>query len=212
MNSIEKRFTEASTVVNNVSNPSIKTPMLSFGVKQKFIDKCSSKKDEVGHLINVQIKEKHEMSIAYDNFQREQEKCNKKYLNIQKMVKLCTRHNDEVSSRVITSIIPLHPIKDWFGRVSNFYIKIASEPTIMEYLEMFNITAKTLSIYSEELHNAQHLREVAIKEKGEAENATDKRNRAMAELEDMCYELITLAKIALQDSPQLLEQLGVVVK
>jgi hypothetical protein len=212
MNSIEKRFTEASTVVNNVSNPSIKTPIIDFGVTQEYIDKCSSKKEDVGHLINVQIREKHEMSIAYDNFQREQEKCNKKYLNVQKMVKLCTRHDDEVSSRVVTSVIPLNPIKDWFGRVSNFYIKIASEPTIMEYLKMFNITPEVLASYSEELLNAKRLREIAIKEKGEAENATDKRNRAMDELEDMCYELVTLARIALQDSPQLLEQLGVVIK
>jgi hypothetical protein len=60
--------------------------------------------------------------------------------------------------------------------------------------------------------NARRSRVLAIEKRGKAEDFADKKNRAIAELEDMCYELVTLARIALQDSPQLLEQLGVVIK
>jgi len=38
------------------------------------------------------------------------------------------------------------------------------------------------------------------------------RNAKMEELEDYCYELKTLATIALEDQPQLLEELGILVR
>ncbi|MCT4637414.1 MAG: hypothetical protein N4A72_06880 [Bacteroidales bacterium] len=212
MNSIEQRFTKANIVVNNISAPIVKAHILNFGVKQEFIDKCVEKKDEVNNLISNHNSKKQEDSIAYDNFMQEQERCNKKYLSVQKMVKLCTRHDDNISSRIVTSIIPYSPANKWFSRVGNFYIKIASEPTVMEYLKMFNITPEVLASYSEELMNARRSRVLAIEKRGKAEDFADKKNRAIAELEDMCYELVTLARIALQDSPQLLEQLGVVIK
>lgn len=49
-------------------------------------------------------------------------------------------------------------------------------------------------------------------EKGQSQVATRLRNQKMEELEDYCYELKTIATIALEDKSQLLEVLGVLVR
>ena len=49
-------------------------------------------------------------------------------------------------------------------------------------------------------------------EKGQSQEATRLRNAKMEELEDYCYELKTLATIALEDQSQLLKELGILVR
>lgn len=46
-------------------------------------------------------------------------------------------------------------------------------------------------------------------EEGESQEATRQRNLKSEELEDCCIELRSIAAIALEDKPQLLEKLGI---
>ncbi len=48
--------------------------------------------------------------------------------------------------------------------------------------------------------------------KGQSQEATRLRNDKMKKLENYCYELKTLAIIALEDQHQLLEELGILVR
>jgi hypothetical protein len=48
--------------------------------------------------------------------------------------------------------------------------------------------------------------------KGQSQEATRLRNDKMEKLEDYCYKLKTLATIALEDQPQLLEELGILLR
>ena len=50
------------------------------------------------------------------------------------------------------------------------------------------------------------------KEKGEAQAATKARDAAIDELQDWLSDYLAIAKVALEDNPQLLEGLGVLVR
>jgi len=50
---------------------------------------------------------------------------------------------------------------------------------------------------------------VQEKEKGEAQAATQARDKALDELQDWLSDYLAIAKVALEEDPQLLEGLGV---
>ena len=61
------------------------------------------------------------------------------------------------------------------------------------------------------IDNLKQLRNQAVVEKGQAQEATRLRNEKLDELDDYCTELKVVAEIALEEQPQLLEKLGIVV-
>jgi len=62
----------------------------------------------------------------------------------------------------------------------------------------------TISLIAElELTRAEYLRE-----KGESQDATKTKDKTFGELDEWMSEFYTVGKIALEDSPQLLESLG----
>jgi len=55
-------------------------------------------------------------------------------------------------------------------------------------------------------------RAIYLREKGESEDATQKKDKAFAEIDRWMSDFYAVARIALEDRPQLLEALGKVVK
>ena len=51
-----------------------------------------------------------------------------------------------------------------------------------------------------------------LKEKGESEAATEEKDIALATMEKWMNKFYAVAKIAMEDKPQLLEALGIIVK
>lgn len=51
-----------------------------------------------------------------------------------------------------------------------------------------------------------------MSEKGEAQEATRARNEKLEALDDYCTELKAIARMALEEQPQLMEKLGVLVR
>ena len=82
----------------------------------------------------------------------------------------------------------------------------------MQRLARFNVSVERLSNEKQELEDLRQLRIRAMMEKGQAQEATRLRNQKLEELEDYCRLLKTLAALALQDRPQLMESLGILVR
>jgi hypothetical protein len=60
--------------------------------------------------------------------------------------------------------------------------------------------------------NVEIARSAYLREKGESQDATQLKDKAFANLDDWMSEFYAVAKIALEDSPQLLESLGKLVR
>ena len=93
-----------------------------------------------------------------------------------------------------------------------FYDSLLRETAFLERLARFNLTVDRLNREKQELEALRELRTRTLVEQGEAQEATRLRNQKLEELEDYCNLLKTMASIALQDRPQLMETLGVMVR
>jgi len=95
--------------------------------------------------------------------------------------------------------------------VSVFYSE-AGKPDVLDKLARLGITGEDISGGMELASSVSDDRNNYLREVGESEAATKTKDAAMATMQDWMTEFYAVARIALEDQPQLLEALGRPVK
>lgn len=102
-------------------------------------------------------------------------------------------------------------LADWLAQAKQFYKNALTTPEFLAAFERFKQDQATLENAQSLVEAVATARDKQKKETGEAQDATEKRDAALEELDEWMSDFLTIAKLALQDQPQLLEALGVVV-
>ena len=95
--------------------------------------------------------------------------------------------------------------------VTNFYAQCSGNAALLTKVQGIGITAETVAAQIQGLADLQAIKESLTKETGEAQAATDARDRAFDALYPKYTEYIKYAKVLMPDN-QLLEAIGVKVK
>ena len=96
------------------------------------------------------------------------------------------------------------------GQARQFYLNALEDTTVLEKMAGFGITQAKLENGKTLLEQAEAANAAQKKEKGEAQQATQERDQTMDNLEEWLSDFIVIARIALEEKPQLLEKLGIV--
>ena len=96
--------------------------------------------------------------------------------------------------------------------VRRFYSIALADTEIQTLLARLNVTAEHLAAANALLSEVEDVRRVYVREQGESQDATHHKNSVFDQLEDWMKELYAVAKIALEDRPQLAESLGRLVR
>ncbi len=97
----------------------------------------------------------------------------------------------------------------WENEASQFYVHSLANPTVIEGFSTVNIDAPKLQAGLDQLNGIIRLHADQMKESGEAQHATEERDKALDEIEAWMSLYYTVAEIALADQPQYLEKLGI---
>ncbi|MBI9038140.1 MAG: hypothetical protein JEY97_08415 [Bacteroidales bacterium] len=125
---------------------------------------------------------------------------------------MVTRRDKDLQDRLhLSSIQNKTPIEEWISNTIWFYDVLLKETTLLTKISSYNISEENIISQKEQVANLRVLRNTTFTEKGEAEEARRVRGEKLTDLEEYCYELKTIAKIALRGNPQLLEELGIKV-
>ncbi len=100
----------------------------------------------------------------------------------------------------------------WLETVRKFYTVAAEDPEIQPKLLRLRISADDITAANALIDEVKTARTNYLREVGESQDATKAKDAAMAEMEDWMSEFYAVARIALEDNPQLLEALGKQVK
>ena len=200
------------TLIFNSSKPEIAPLIEGMGADAAHLKKGEALYTSVIGLSKTQKKEHQEASLAYDNFYELKSECKAVAKRNFRLIKLGSRADGDLQDRLKIFTPKARTIEEWIMQITDIYDGVINEPAFLTKLAKYKITEASLNKNIKQLELLKKLRTEAMGEKGQAQEATRLRNVKMEELEDYCYELKTIAINELEDQPQLLEMLGILVR
>ena len=199
-------------LIFNSRKPEIATLLQSYGIDSTHLENGVNLYNSVITATENQRREQQEEGLAYDNLYVSKDDFAARYKKTLKISRMASRSDANLQNRLKVNAPAERTIEGWILQVVDFYNRLNNEPDFITVLNKYGITSETLSQEKQIAENLRILRNEAMSEKGQAQEATRVRDVEIEKLDDYCYELKTIAKIALESKPQLLEELGILVR
>jgi hypothetical protein len=100
----------------------------------------------------------------------------------------------------------------WLEAAKKFYSVASTNTDIQTKLARLAITAESLAAVNTLISEPESAKAEYLKEVGESQDATKANDAAFAKMDDWMSEFYAVARIGLEDSPQLIEALGMIVR
>ena len=197
---------------NVEKQPEIATIMAEFGYDETLLTEGKTLLTKTRAAFDFNKKEDDETSEAYKNFTTLKENLATTYTLHRKKAKVIFRKESTTLNKLsLSGSLPTAYIK-WLETVKKFYAVASADSDIQSKLVRLKITTEELNGTIEQISNLELARAEYLREKGESQDATKQKDKAFGEIDDWMSEFYAVAKIALEDNPQLLESLGKFVR
>lgn len=215
----KRTFSEAETLeqyrvaLENVTTQTeIATIMAEFGYDETTLTEGKNLLTKTREAFDFNKKEDDETSEAYNNFATQKENLAKTYSLHRKKAKVIFRKDPITLSKLaLTGSLPTAYIK-WLEVVKKFYTVVTNDTDLQTKLLRLKITTEEINNTTQQITNLELARATYLQEKGESQDATKAKDKAFSEIDDWMSEFYAVAKIALEDNPQLLESIGKFVR
>ncbi len=129
-----------------------------------------------------------------------------------KKAKVVFRNDSLTADKLaISGAIPRTYIK-WVEAAKKFYSLASTDADIQGKLARLKISPEDLTAAASLITDLEAARSFYLIEKGESQDATTAKDAAFYKIDDWMSEFYAVAKIGLEDNPQLLEALGKIVR
>ena len=200
------------SLTNITNQPVISATMSEYGYDSTVIDKGRELLEATINAFNFNQQEDNETIQARADFDAKVSLMTEKYASHRKKAKVIFR-KDEVTLKQLglTGAYSKAYLK-WIATMKTFYNGVLSNAAHLAKLRVFKITEEEISACITEINAIETTRTLYLREVGESQEATKGKDKALAELEEWMSDFYAVAKIAMEDQPQLLETLGLLVR
>ena len=213
------KLTEAETLElyrialeNAESQAEIATAMTEIGFDSTVIGEGKAILAETRQAYDLNKTEDDETSAAYADFSSKKEQLEDTFTLHRKKAKVVFRNDPLTADKLaITGSMPRTYIS-WLEAATKFYSVASSDSDIQSKLARLKISTEDLTAAITMISELKAARAEYLKEKGESQDSTKAKDAAFAKIDDWMSEFYAVAKIALEDKPQLLEALGKIVR
>lgn len=153
-----------------------------------------------------------ETSAAYADFTSKKEQLEDTFNTHRKKAKVVFRNDSLTADKLVISGAMPRSYMKWLEAARKFYSVASADTAIQGKLVRLKISVDNLTAANTLISDIEAARAVYLKEKGESQDATKAKDAAFAEIDDWMSEFYAVAKIGLEDSPQLLEALGKTIR
>lgn len=196
--------------VNAISE--IKTEMAEYGYDTQKMNEGQVLYQKAQQLFDKNKQETEEAKLAYKVFNQALDEVSKVYSKHRKIAKVALMKKKEFWSALHIEGTESDNYLKWIDDTKSFYTFGKSNEEVKPLLEKFKLSHQIMEQQLSKLEEVQSLRAKYEKEKGESQDATQQKNKAFAEIAEWIREFFAVAKIALDDRPQLLEGLRKLVR
>lgn len=202
-------FHNYGAIFENISkNELLKNELAEYGYDDQEIAKGKALYDNAAQKLDLNKTESAEEKMAYDTFSKKFEELKKRYTTDRKKAKIIFKDEDTVLTVLVIKGVMSIRINGLLEDIDTFYKQLQAKEELRTPLKRLKITDEHIA---EQLKALTEVRQAYLQytnEKGESQQATKNKDAAFAELEKWVREFYSIAKIALEDQPQLLESLG----
>lgn len=207
--SLPKQLASAQTAIYNaMEHDEIQKKLNQYGFTSKRMQEGNGLLNHailLHHEKNDRYGEKQELSSQLDAQAKATKKRFKDHVDT---VKLAFRHEPATLAKFKVNRIATKK-DEWQLQANYFYSKAVMYADV---LESYQLSQSELTQNQASVEALMAIRNRRMQKKGEAEEATRNRDLSMQALHVWMKEFRSIARIALKDSPQLLEALGIQVK
>ncbi|AHW61117.1 hypothetical protein SAMN05444285_15611 [Draconibacterium orientale] len=197
---------------NVETQPEIAAAMTEFGYDAALITEGKALLSETRQAFDLNVTEDDETSEVYAAFKLLKANLENSYSLARKKAKVIFRNDQKTLDKLgVSGSLPRAYVK-WLETVKKFYSVAEKDNQIQTKLLRLKITAEDITAANTLIGEMETARAEYLREKGESQDATKAKDAAFAKMDDWMSEFYAVAKIALEDSPQLLESLGKFVR
>jgi hypothetical protein len=142
----------------------------------------------------------------------EKEKAKAHYRDYVNLAQVALKNNYVAQSTLELDVRKSRTHSGWVIQTKNFYRNLLKEPAWLKEMAKKGVSKTTLRAGLAEVEQVEKYAEIVKRAIGEAKNATKERNKVFKELSDWITDFEVIVRIAMAETPQLLEMLGIVVK
>lgn len=208
--SIEQKLSADSSALHNALNIStIATLIAPFGYTDTKINEGITMHQNVESLIQKQVKEYGEQYAATEVLNQSRQTADKAYRKSLKIARIVFEHDISAQSALLLKGERKKSYSGWVKETTTFYSTLLNNVDYISQLTPFSLTSEVITNESNLVSEVISNYEKQLKETGEAQASTQERDNAIDEFFSWMTTFYKFVKIALEDHPQLSEQLGI---
>ena len=214
---VKKTLTEQMARIGLAINGTLDNPVILsktslFGYTEEVIREGLSKHNTTQTAIFAHQKEYGEQYTAYETQGNLWSKSYETYKNILVLCRVGLKNKPGALHSLRAAGTRNRSLTGFIKDARMLYNNLLSQPEYLNIMTKYCVSAELLNTANAEIDALEKASQSYFKEKGEAQDMTIKRDQLFDDLYNWYSDFRAVLRLALTDSPQLLEELGIVVK
>lgn len=201
-----------TALINGKNNVEIQSALAKYGYDVAKMEEGWALLQEAKALHNAQIQEYNEKRYKSSDKNNARKTAETIYIKYVKLARIAFKNNPVQLRHLGIVGKRTASLTGFLTEATQFYNAALHSEMIQEELGKYGITVAKLTEGKAAIDALISSDEAQLQAKANAERSTQIRNEKVAELEEWMSSFIKVARIALEEIPQMMEALGVVVK
>jgi hypothetical protein len=208
--SIEAKLAQAQLAINNtIADPDLSAALAVYGYTAERMRQGAALRDTARGLYQRQKGEYGNLLSAGDALEVARRQAKDTYMRHVKVARVALKADRGALQALNLAAQRRRFLSGWLAQAQQFYANALVERTILDRLAPFGITPVLLAKGQSQIDAVAASDAARQQRQGAAQHSTKARDAAIATMDAWMSDFVKIARVALQDRPQLLEKIGV---
>lgn len=208
--SLDERLNRANTaIVNAMEDPEVQNALTPFGYTP---ERMQQGRDLLEYAKGMHLKQKSEYGdqfAATEALDAAFDAADKTLAKWRRVAQVALEGDTNACVTLGVHTRRKRSMAAWLTQATQFYTHALANASVLTSLAQYGLTQEKLEAGKAQADAVETAWLAQKKEMGEAQQATQVRDAAMEELEDWLHPFIKIARVALEETPQYMEKLGI---